>query len=411
MHTLRRSTVLLVLLALAGSVSGCALRLPQFSLGQNEAYSPEAGQMPSAAPAGTPQVPAVARPQSRPANSIAATFKKAARSVGDALTIKPKVIHAHDPTSLTTETGPIGPDLYISAAQLTENRRDFESARLHYERALEIDENCLPALIGLGRLYHRLGKMDLAVLYSQRAVEAHPDSPMARNDLGLCYARMRQFQPAVESLSVAVQLKPDSTLFRNNLAAALTLAGRNNEALMHLSQVHSAAVANYNLGYLLFKQGKMTEARNYFQRALQADPQLLAAAQLLMRVRAQMPAGEAPPPAPPAMVEPPASPATPQSGELSPEASCEHEPPRPGESVQQPEVSPPTDTNFAPILTPEEALRRGLNEPTSWGSSSDSPNGHLDAAGSPAAQREYADSGDRRRHPEVAHLSTIRLTW
>ena len=70
---------------------------------------------------------------------------------------------------------------------------------------------------------------------------------------------MRKQTINLVGVSMAVQIQPSSKLYRNNLAAALVLAGRTNEALMHMNQVHGTAIANYNLGYLLYKQGKTAE--------------------------------------------------------------------------------------------------------------------------------------------------------
>ena len=169
------------MLAVAGGVSGCAIRLPSFGQSDpaptSQMRPPPSGTIPrSPVPSGNPQpqtgppLPALTRTQPKPGNAISSTFKKAAQSVGDALTIKPKVVRAVDPTSLASDPGPIGPDLYVSAAQMTENRGDFEAARRHYEKALDIQKDCLPALIGLSRLHHRSGNLALASQYSRRAV-------------------------------------------------------------------------------------------------------------------------------------------------------------------------------------------------------------------------------------------------
>ena len=430
MHNFGRSTIVVLMLALASGVSGCAVRFPQMPFGRSDTVPPETSQGQPAASAetlprppatggqqpphsGTP-LPTLTRPERQAENSFTSSVKKAARSVGDALTIKPKVVKAHDPTSLDSQPGPVGPDLYISAAQLTENRGDFETARTHYEKALEIDQDCLPALIGLSRLHHRLGQMDRAAQYSHRAVQAHPQNAVARNDLGLCYARQRQFQTAIESFTQAVQLQPDSKLYRNNLAAALVLAGRNNEALMHLSQAHGAAIANYNLGYLLYKQGKGAESREYFQRALQADPELRPAAQMLTRLQSQErtplvqqpeanrrrdsgltlpqqnPSPNGSDPGPPPVhdeifvqsrrLPPVADDTQPVPAPVAPPVAGQYSSPPLGEEPAAPNDRDSTwpelpgsdgagtqepSQNFAPVLTPEEAARQRSTEPTS----------------------------------------------
>jgi tetratricopeptide (TPR) repeat protein len=304
------TAILVFALALAGSAGGCAVRIPFLSFpSESEADSTAPGtqtrsQEPQQADRTEANATATRRGQSeytppplsaraatapRAENPLTATFKKATRSLADALTIKPRVIPADDPTRLSTDPGPIDAELYVSAARLMENRGEFLAAQQQYEKALEVETNCLAALVGLSRLYHRQGRMDEAIRLCHLAVEVHPESGLAHNDLGLCYARRMQVERAVESLSAAVQLQPESQLYRNNLAAALVLAGRIEEARMHLAQVHGSAITEYNLGYLLHKQGKRDAARDHFQRALQLDPALRPAAQMLLSYRRQEP--------------------------------------------------------------------------------------------------------------------------
>ncbi len=301
MQKFGRSIIVLAILALAGAISGCAIRFPRLTLSDGDSPA-EARPSQSATPSNTRMpyrtatgaLPTYTGGATSPGNAavpqggnpVSSTFKKATRSVVDALTIKPKVVKARDPTSLSSPTGPIGPDLYVTAARLAESNEEFGDAQTQYEKALAVQADYLPALVGLSRLHHRRGDVDLSIHYGRQAVEADPKSAVAHNDLGLCYARQRQFDAAIQSLSQAVQLQPRSKLYRNNLAASLVFAGRLNEAQMHLGQAHGDAAVQYNLGYLLYQQGRTDECVAYFQRALRLDPQLRPAAQMLMRLRA-----------------------------------------------------------------------------------------------------------------------------
>ena len=72
--------------------------------------------------------PALSSTVPKKENPFSAAWKKATKSVGDALTIKPKVIPADDPTRLSSKPGPVGPDLYLSAARLMESRGQAAAA-------------------------------------------------------------------------------------------------------------------------------------------------------------------------------------------------------------------------------------------------------------------------------------------
>jgi Flp pilus assembly protein TadD len=130
-------------------------------------------------------------------------------------------------------------------------------------------------------MHDRAGNFDKAEETYRRAIAAHPKEAAAYNDLALCLARRNRLTESSDCLRQAVQLQGDSVLYRNNLATVLAEMGRSDEALVHLTAAHGPAVGNYNLGYLLYKSGKSQEAAACLRRALELDPQLTAAGQLL----------------------------------------------------------------------------------------------------------------------------------
>ena len=143
-----------------------------------------------------------------------------------------------------------------------------------FHQALELEPQHLGALVALGRHFDRQGQLDRATESYQEATKFHPSSPTAFNDLGLCYARQRRYDDAVHALNRAIQLEPDRVLYRNNIAMVLVAQNRIDEALVHLTDAHGPAIAHYNLGCLLGKQGRTEVALEQFQLALADDPSL-----------------------------------------------------------------------------------------------------------------------------------------
>ena len=104
------------------------------------------------------------------------------------------------------------------------------------------------------------------------------------NDLGLCYHRRGMLPEATKELARAVELNPDSKLYRNNLAAVYVDQGKYSEALRQLTMAHGEAVGHYNLGYFLTQKNQPELAKIEFQKAAEADPQLVPAQQWLARL-------------------------------------------------------------------------------------------------------------------------------
>lgn len=202
---------------------------------------------------------------------LLAGVKDGLEKVGELLTFTEPVQQAPDPTSLSTKAKP-SPRLYVAMARLAEDARQPMNAEEYYRKALQLDPNFLDALLGLGRLKDREGKLDEALNYYLKATKSHPDSAAAWNHLGLCYARMGRSRDAVLALEKAIALAPREPRYRHNMATVLVQIGDLGGALRHLSSVHDEATACYNLGYLLVKKGHTAAALRYFNRAVELRP-------------------------------------------------------------------------------------------------------------------------------------------
>ncbi|HEX5102364.1 MAG TPA: tetratricopeptide repeat protein [Pirellulaceae bacterium] len=212
---------------------------------------------------------------------FAGVWKSTTSSVAGVFSSKSEVEADPDVTRLDAPSKKVGPEVHLAAAQLLENQSKFEEAEEHYAKALKVAPNDLHALVGLARMYDRQGQAAKSQQVYERALKAHPKSALVYNDLGLCYARQRDFQRSLGSLGKAVELQPDNVRYRNNLATVLVEAGRTDEALALLCQTGSEAVAHYNVGYLLHKQGNAIAATQHMQRAIALDPGLTAAREML----------------------------------------------------------------------------------------------------------------------------------
>ncbi len=275
----RGTNVALAMLALTVALSGCAGRSPFASFGMGS-KSPKS-DAPQMAGKSTYDGFTVTEPQSEAKGNV---FSKSFNKVADAMTIKPKVVKADDPVSLSSQPKEIGPELYLSLARMHEHRGNFDTAINQYHKALEVAPQDLTTLVSLARLYDRQGQFERAEELYQRAVKAHPDSAVALNDLGLCYARQSKLSQSLAVLQQAVKIDPHKTMYRNNLASVLAETGRDQEAFEQLAAVNPPAVAHYNMGYLLYQRDQYDAAARHFARAVEADPSMTAAQEMLAKL-------------------------------------------------------------------------------------------------------------------------------
>lgn len=204
--------------------------------------------------------------------AVAALFKSDKPKVKSAETI-----HPSDPTSLAHKGKPLGSDLYVASARLSEKNGNIAVAEGQYQRALKMTPDDLPALLGYAHLLDRQGRFEEATTYYLRAAEKHPGEAGVHNDLGLCYARRGMLNESLVELSKAVELQPQKQLYRNNIATVFIEAGKTNEALEHLMFNDPPGVAHYNLACLLHQRGQTQPAAFHFAEAARHDPSLGAA--------------------------------------------------------------------------------------------------------------------------------------
>lgn len=220
-------------------------------------------------------------------NYLTSSWKKSTAAVGSAFAWNSKPAQSEDPTSLDSKHKPIGPDVFIAAGQMYETQGKFPEALGQYDKALKAAPNDLATMISIARLHDRTGNFPKAIEAYNRAAAAHPKTGLVQNDLGLCYARHKDNNKAVASLTQACALAPKNPKYRNNLATVLVENGQTDEAFRQLKALNSEGVAHYNLAYMLTARGKQAEAANHLQLALQAEPDLHAARELLAQVTGQ----------------------------------------------------------------------------------------------------------------------------
>ena len=198
--------------------------------------------------------------------------------------VKPKKSYSQVP--LDPPTGKPGPNVFIAAAQMHEGAGNYAEAEANYRKALDMDPDHAGALVGYARLEDRQGNFAAATKFYERAIKKHPKDASVHNDLGLCYHRHGQLPNAIRELKRAVDLEKDSKLYRNNLAAAYVEQGNKKEALDQLIAAHGKGVGHYNLAYLLEQKKDHEGALEHFRLAYEADSNLVAAQEWIVRLSA-----------------------------------------------------------------------------------------------------------------------------
>ncbi len=275
------------------ALAGCSSSLPWERDWGHSTSSSRLGGQAGSSQGGTTHPSLAAAPGPAPAanpfttatQSVNQAFKSAGDKVASALEVKPKVIPADDPAKLSSRPEQLTPELYVQAAQYSENQGSIAQARQQFERALELDPRNVNTLVAFARFHDRQGHADEALRRYQQARSLAPTNTMVLNDLGLFHARRGDLATSLETLQQAVRLDPRNVRYRNNLAAALIESQRVTEAVDVLRAVHPEATALFNAACLLSRKNETQQAAALLEQSLRIDPSLVAANQMLRQLR------------------------------------------------------------------------------------------------------------------------------
>ncbi|GMH81154.1 hypothetical protein TL16_g08843 [Triparma laevis f. inornata] len=176
-----------------------------------------------------------------------------------ALTISPNFTYAHT----------------LSGHEYVSNE-DFTSAITCFRLALSTDQRHYNAWYGLGAIYYRQEKWELAGRHFERAIEVNPGSSILYCHLGMVRQAEKRYFEAFEVLEKAFELEPSNPQARYQLATVLISLERYPEALKSLYLVRDSAPREASVYFLIGnvhkKLGENDKAMVNFVMALDLDP-------------------------------------------------------------------------------------------------------------------------------------------
>jgi tetratricopeptide (TPR) repeat protein len=159
-----------------------------------------------------------------------------------------------------------------------------EQARKAYQQAIRIDANYLPAHRSLAHLYETTGNHERAVATFENVLKDHSNDASLWFDLGMLHSRHQAWDPAVEALGHAADADRENRLYAKTLGFCLARAGRIDESFACFEKSVGPAKAHYNVAEMLHHLQQDDQAKLHLQMALEADPQLTVAADLLATI-------------------------------------------------------------------------------------------------------------------------------
>ena len=181
------------------------------------------------------------------------------------------------------------PRVHLPLALALSQIGQTDQAIPHLHEALRYDPNNADAHAGLAVALALQNQLAPAIAHYRRVLELRPDDPGVLTNLGKALAQQGRLDDALDQWNLAVSLippeNPQHQEVRLLLAQQLTRHGRLAEALTHWQALVPLAPDDYrilfNAGMVNYQLGRFEQARHYWNRLLELNPDYLQALERL----------------------------------------------------------------------------------------------------------------------------------
>ena len=170
----------------------------------------------------------------------------------------------------------------------TERDTLVDSARQRYQKALKQDPKCTAALVGLAKLYNKIGDRERAVQIYAEGLRQNPKDHELAHKMASMHAKAEEWQTACEACKIAINIDPENRTYHKTLGYCAARAGQWDAAFETLMRVMPEADARYFLGRVLIDAERIAEGRQQLEMAIRKNPQHEAATELIADLDAPM---------------------------------------------------------------------------------------------------------------------------
>ena len=185
----------------------------------------------------------------------------------------------------SSDDPPLNANTRFAAGQLAESMGDAQKAIAQYSEAIKLEPKHRDALFRLGSLLTQQRRYPEAIDIWRKYIDVTDGAAAAYNNLAYTQEVAGQVSEAEKTYQACVERDPKQQACRVNYGHMLARHGRIDDAVAQLSAVLKPAEVTYNLGAVYQQQGKIEQAKAYYRKALEQDPNLRDAQAALARLK------------------------------------------------------------------------------------------------------------------------------
>jgi tetratricopeptide (TPR) repeat protein len=172
------------------------------------------------------------------------------------------------------KTPPLKLTTHFAAAQLDETEGHLGDAVHQYYACLDIEPKHLPSLYRLGVIYAEMKDFPSSIAIWQRYIDATGNAAYAYGNLGYCYELAGNPKEAEATYLKGIAMDYKNGPCRANYGLMLARKNKIQEAVRMWTPALSDAQIHYDLASIYQTNGRKSEAKAEYQKALQCDPTL-----------------------------------------------------------------------------------------------------------------------------------------
>jgi tetratricopeptide (TPR) repeat protein len=180
--------------------------------------------------------------------------------------------HARIDTALSAY--PNMASLHFLKAQVFGYQQNSQMVEAELNKALEFDQNYMPAYSALAALYIQSKQEDRAIAQYQKIISLRPENSTAYVLVGILEDQRKNYDVAAENYRKALEKDPNSAIAANNLAWLYATTGKGNlDEAMRLAQgvvQKNPNIAGFidTLGWVYYKKGLHAAAVDQLRKAV-----------------------------------------------------------------------------------------------------------------------------------------------
>jgi len=184
---------------------------------------------------------------------------------------------AQDRFKKAIETEPNNPAAYVALAEIYAREKRFDEAIKEYENVIAKNPKYLAGYMAVGTIYDQKGDGKKAETYYRKALDIKKDFGPAANNLAWNLTeRGGNIDEALTFAQIAKEQLPNSSAVMDTLGYIYYLKGSYLNAIAEfqdsLARDPANPVITHHMGLAQYKNNDKAKAKDYFEKALQLDP-------------------------------------------------------------------------------------------------------------------------------------------